>query len=71
MSEAIETSEPSAARARYFAKDGEGVQQVFGLKDAQPYLDHGYVEVDEAFYLASLPDLDTPPFPPGAEEQSV
>jgi hypothetical protein len=41
---------------RYFTKDGEGVQVVYNLRDASPYAELGYQEVDEAAYLASLPD---------------
>ncbi|MDX3067816.1 hypothetical protein PV518_37620 [Streptomyces sp. ND04-05B] len=47
-----------APNPRYFSKDGEGVQVVYNLRDASPYAELGYQEVDEAAYLASLPDLD-------------
>ncbi|MYX39034.1 MULTISPECIES: hypothetical protein [unclassified Streptomyces] len=40
---------------RYFTKEGESVQVVYNLRDATPYFDLGYEEVDEAAYLASLP----------------
>jgi hypothetical protein len=40
---------------RYFAKEGGSAQVVYNLRDAAPYLDLGYREVDEAAYLANLP----------------
>ncbi|MEU0741924.1 hypothetical protein [Streptomyces sp. NPDC006134] len=43
-------------RARYFAKEGEGVQVVCNLRDATAYRELGYEEIDEQAYLASLPD---------------
>ncbi|MEU0181416.1 hypothetical protein ABZ312_09525 [Streptomyces sp. NPDC006207] len=48
-------SDEPTPNPRYFAKQGEGVQVVYNLRDAAPYLDLGYEEVDEAAYLASLP----------------
>ncbi|MGW2951504.1 hypothetical protein [Streptomyces eurythermus] len=46
-----------APNPRYFTKDGEGVQVVYNLRDAAPYLALGYTEVDEDAYRASLTDL--------------
>jgi hypothetical protein len=60
--ETIEAAEP-VRNPRYFAKDGEGVQVVYNLRDASPYAELGYEEVDEAAYLASLPDLAADPLP--------
>lgn len=48
---------------RYFAKKGEGVQVVYNLKDPTPYVELGYEEVDEAAYLASVPDVLASPLP--------
>ncbi|MER6828886.1 hypothetical protein ABT352_23095 [Streptosporangium sp. NPDC000563] len=45
----------STPNPRYFAKERESVQVVYNLRDAAPYLDLGYEEVDEVTYLASLP----------------
>ncbi|MEU0058677.1 hypothetical protein [Streptomyces sp. NPDC006334] len=53
---------PDARNPRYFA-DGEGVQVVYNLRDASPYAELGYQEVDEAAYLASLPDPTSSPLP--------
>ncbi|WP_327415398.1 hypothetical protein [Streptomyces sp. NBC_01233] len=47
-----------AKNPRYFTKEGEGVQVVYNLRDAAPYAELGYEEVDEAAYLASLPASD-------------
>ncbi|MGW2766243.1 hypothetical protein [Streptomyces sp. NPDC001275] len=44
----------NASGARYFTRPGEGVQAVHNLKDATPYAELGYEEVDEAAYQASL-----------------
>ena len=46
-------SDESTPNPRYFAKEGESVQVVYNLRDATPYADLGYEEVDEAAYLAS------------------
>ncbi|WP_019061698.1 hypothetical protein [Streptomyces prunicolor] len=62
--ETPETTPRPAGGPRYFMKDGEGVQVVYNLRDPAPYFELGYVEVDEAAYLASLPDASTSPFPP-------
>ncbi|MEY9488650.1 hypothetical protein RKD26_004444 [Streptomyces calvus] len=43
-------------RARYFTREGEGVQVVYNLRDAGAYRALGYEETDEATYRASLPD---------------
>ncbi|MFI7467434.1 hypothetical protein [Nonomuraea sp. NPDC049646] len=48
---------------RYFTKEGQGVQVVYNLKDPAPYVELGYEEVDEAAYLASLPDVFSSPLP--------
>lgn len=48
-------SDEPTPNPRYFAKGTESVQVVYNLRDATPYLDLGYEEVDEAAYLASLP----------------
>jgi hypothetical protein len=48
-------SDEPTANPRYFAKKGESVQVIYNLRDATPYLDLGYEEVDESAYLASLP----------------
>jgi hypothetical protein len=60
--ETNEAAEP-VRNPRYFTKDGEGIQVVYNLRDASPYAELGYQEVDEAAYLASLPDPTTSPFP--------
>ncbi|MEU5497974.1 hypothetical protein [Streptomyces griseofuscus] len=52
---------------RYFTKEGEGVQVVYNLRDDAPYLELGYTEVDEAAYLASLPDVFASPLPTAPE----
>ncbi|MFF6801137.1 hypothetical protein [Streptomyces sp. NPDC012616] len=54
--------EAPAPNPRYFS-NGEGVQVVYNLRDASPYAELGYEEVDEAAYLASLPDLTPSPLP--------
>ncbi|GAA2697417.1 hypothetical protein [Nonomuraea recticatena] len=58
-----ESTPPSVPGPRYFT-NGEGVQVVHNLKDPAPYFELGYEEVDEAAYLASLPDPAAPPSPP-------
>jgi hypothetical protein len=58
-----ETTPGPASGPRYFGKEGEGVQVVHNLRDASPYAELGYEEVDEAAYLASLPDLTASPSP--------
>ncbi len=50
-----EPQEPSGPR--YFTKEGEGIQEVYGLKDDQVYRDLGYHEVDEAAYQAHLAEV--------------
>ncbi|KQW11453.1 hypothetical protein [Streptomyces sp. Root369] len=62
MSDATTETAP-APGPRYFGKEGEGVQVVYNLRDASPYAELGYEEVDEAAYLASLPDPTASPFP--------
>ncbi|MEV6738713.1 hypothetical protein AB0N14_17980 [Streptomyces sp. NPDC051104] len=62
-----ETTPGPAAGPRYFTKEGEGVQVVYNLKDPAPYFELGYEEVDEAAYLASLPDLSASLFPAAPE----
>lgn len=57
------TDEAPVPNPRYFTREGEGVQVVYNLRDASPYAELGYVEVDEAAYLASLPDPTASPFP--------
>ncbi|WP_327345984.1 hypothetical protein [Streptomyces europaeiscabiei] len=57
------TDEGPAPNPRYFTRQGEGVQAVYNLRDASPYAELGYEEVDEAAYLASLPDPATDLFP--------
>jgi hypothetical protein len=52
---------PAAPGPRYFTKEGEGVQVVYNLKDAAPYFELAYEEVDEDAYRASLPDVTVPP----------
>ncbi|CAL9613122.1 hypothetical protein SUDANB1_05669 [Streptomyces sp. enrichment culture] len=59
----IDNTPAPAPNPRYFT-DGEGVQVVYNLRDAAPYAELGYEEVDEAAYLASLPDPDGSPLPP-------
>jgi hypothetical protein len=59
-------AEAPAPNPRYFSKDGEGVQVVYNLRDASPYAELGYEEVDEAAYLAALSDLDASPPPASA-----
>jgi hypothetical protein len=62
-------AEAATPNPRYFSKDGEGVQVVYNLRDASPYAELGYQEVDEAAYLAALPDLDaSPPQAPAGGE---
>ncbi|MER7841681.1 hypothetical protein ABTY98_38800 [Streptomyces sp. NPDC096040] len=58
-----DTDKAPAPNPRYFARDGEGVQVVYNLRDATPYAELGYEEVDEAAYLASLPDPAASPLP--------
>ncbi|MFJ1528288.1 hypothetical protein ACIOFV_07645 [Streptomyces mirabilis] len=58
-----ETTPGPAPGPRYFAKGGQGVQVVYKLKDPAPYVELGYEEVDEAAYLASLPDIVASPLP--------
>lgn len=53
------SDEQIAPNPRYFTKEGEGVQVVYNLRDATPYAELGYVEVEEAAYLAALPAADT------------
>ena len=48
-------SDEPTPNPRYFAKEGESVQVVYNLRDATPYTNLGYEEVDEAAYLATLP----------------
>ncbi|MFB7496088.1 hypothetical protein ACFC09_15575 [Streptomyces sp. NPDC056161] len=50
----------NASGARYFTRPGEGVQAVYNLKNATPYAELGYEEVDEAAYLASLDETAAP-----------
>ncbi|MER6557888.1 hypothetical protein ABT300_08995 [Streptomyces sp. NPDC001027] len=57
------TDKAPAPNPRYFTKEGEGVQVVYNLRDASPYAELGYEEVDEAAYLASLPDPTAAPLP--------
>jgi hypothetical protein len=47
---------PAGLRARYFTRQGEGVQVVHNLRDATAYRELGYEETDEEAYNASLPD---------------
>lgn len=47
---------PAGPRARYFTRQGEGVQVVHNLRDATAYRELGYEETDEESYNASLPD---------------
>lgn len=54
-------SDESSPNSRYFTKEGEGVQVVYNLRDARPYANLGFEEVDEAAYLATLPAADTTP----------
>ena len=54
-------SDEPTPNPRYFAKEGEGAQVVYNLRDATPYFDLGYEEVDEAAYVASLPTADNLP----------
>ncbi|MDQ1018958.1 hypothetical protein [Streptomyces afghaniensis] len=61
--ESTEALEPEPRNPRYFTKEDEGVQVVYNLRDAAPYVDLGYEEVDEAAYLASLPDVFASPLP--------
>jgi hypothetical protein len=51
-----EAREPEPRNPRYFTKEDEGVQVVYNLRDAAPYVELGYEETDEAAYRASLPD---------------
>ncbi|MFI9591204.1 hypothetical protein [Nonomuraea sp. NPDC052265] len=51
-------SDEATPNPRYVTKEGEGVQVVYNLRDATPYADLGYEEVNEAAYLASLPASD-------------
>lgn len=62
-----ETTPGPAPGPRYFTKEGEGVQVVYHLKDPAPYFELGYEEVDEAAYLASLPDVFASPLPTAPE----
>lgn len=62
-----ETTPGPAPGPRYFTKEGEGVQVVYHLKDPAPYVELGYEEVDEAAYLASLPDVFASPLPAAPE----
>jgi hypothetical protein len=48
-------SDEPTPNPRYFVKEGESVLVIYNLRDATPYLDAGYEEVDEAAFLASLP----------------
>ncbi|MET9462430.1 hypothetical protein ABZY05_46785 [Streptomyces canus] len=57
-----ETAQPPAPGPRYFGKEG-AVQVVYNLRDPAPYFELGYEEVDEAAYLASLPDVFASPIP--------
>ncbi|MER7477439.1 hypothetical protein ABTX60_07250 [Streptomyces sp. NPDC126510] len=57
------TQGPEPRNPRYFTKDGEGVQVVYNLRDASPYFELGYEEVDEAAYLEGLPDPTSSPLP--------
>ncbi|BCK73684.1 hypothetical protein Srufu_076370 [Streptomyces libani subsp. rufus] len=43
-------------QARYFTREGEGVQAVYNLRDTTTYRKLSYQEIDEQSYLASLPD---------------
>jgi hypothetical protein len=61
------TAAPQQPGPRYFTKDGEGVQVVYNLRDASPYAELGYQEVDEAAYLASVPDVLASPLPTSPE----
>ncbi|WP_405961288.1 hypothetical protein OG235_37140 [Streptomyces sp. NBC_00024] len=63
--EALMSDDPTETTPgpRYFGKEGEGVQVVYNLRDPAPYFELGYEEVDEATYLASLPDLTGSPVP--------
>ncbi|MDT0341446.1 hypothetical protein [Streptomyces litchfieldiae] len=55
--DSTQTSAPATGpHARYFTKDGEGIQAVYNLRDATAYRELGYQETDEQAYLASLPD---------------
>ncbi|WP_328638372.1 hypothetical protein [Streptomyces canus] len=68
MSDATtETAPAPAPGPRYFGKEGEGVQVVYNLRDPAPYFELGYEEVDEAAYLASLPDILASPLPTAPE----
>jgi hypothetical protein len=58
-----ETTPGPAPGPRYFTKEGEGVQVVYNLRDGSPYFELDYEEVDEAAYLASLPDPTPGLFP--------
>ncbi|PWI15960.1 hypothetical protein DI272_18670 [Streptomyces sp. Act143] len=53
------SDEQPTPNPRYFTKEGEGVQVIYNLRDAAPYAELGYEEVDEAAYLAALPTADT------------
>ncbi|MET7720682.1 hypothetical protein [Streptomyces mirabilis] len=64
--ETTEAPEP-IRNPRYFTKEGEGVQAVYNLRDPAPYFELGYEEVDEAAYLARLPDPSASPFPTALE----
>jgi hypothetical protein len=57
------SNESEPRNPRYFTKEGDGVQVVYNLRDPAPYVEFGYEEVDEAAYLASLPDLTANPLP--------
>ena len=61
--ESTEALEPEPRNPRYFTKEDEGVQVVHNLRDAAPYFELGYEEVDEAAYLVSLPDVFASPLP--------
>ncbi|MFD8521090.1 hypothetical protein ACFV2D_13875 [Streptomyces capillispiralis] len=56
MSGETGTGPAPGPRARYFTRQGEGVQAVYNLRDAGAYRALGYEETDEATYRASLPD---------------
>ncbi|MFF9676179.1 hypothetical protein ACF1GS_31570 [Streptomyces eurythermus] len=47
---------PTGLRARYFTRQGEGVQVVHNLRDTTAYRELGYEEMDEEAYHAGLPD---------------
>ncbi|MFD5788576.1 hypothetical protein ACFWH1_18380 [Streptomyces sp. NPDC127037] len=67
MSNEPEAREPELRNPRYFAKEDEGVQVVYNLRDAAPYFELGYEEVGEAAYLASLPDIFASPLPTASD----